>query len=161
MAKLQSAKYDCSIAAIQNALRVFGVRAGYKRVLSAMEPIDVPTWDIKDGGDEDDIKRALDALGFGYFEFESNRGYEARGWIQDMAPNMPLILCVDDWGHWVTVAGVCRHRYLLQDPELKPHNTAELGVKWLKNSTICRRWRASRKRRKEGELYYGIAVRPG
>lgn len=160
MAKLQATDSDCGITAIQNALRVLGVRVGYKRIRRALKNPDDPKWDIADGVDEFDMQRATSALGFGFDELNTNRKFDAREWLRTRAPVMPVLLCVDDWEHWVSVAGLCDRRLCLQDPSRDAYNAAELGIAWLRLSTILRRWRASSKRRSEGGLYYGLAILP-
>ena len=160
--KYQNNNYDCSIAAIQNALRVYGVHTiGHRKIQSAMRDKTDPDWDIRQGADEFDVCRGLKKLGFDYRELETDHKSGAREWLEACAPAWPTILCVDNWGHWVTVAGACGDgRYLLQDPDRAAKNVAELGNFWLKPSTILRRWRASKKRPDEGGLYYGIALLP-
>jgi hypothetical protein len=162
--KLQPNDYDCSIASIQNALRVFDIRFGYRRIFKAMRDKEDPKAWTKafktEGADEHDIQRALTNLKIGFRVLETNRRHYAEEWLESCAPAWPSLLCVDDWRHWVTIAGVCDGKLLLQDPDRDPENVNELGNHWLKKGTILRRWRASTKRWREGGLYYGIAVLP-
>jgi ABC-type bacteriocin/lantibiotic exporter with double-glycine peptidase domain len=155
VSKIQRGKNDCAVVALQNALRVYGRRFGYHRLYKMVSP-------DKSGADENDLLMAISILQHPWVVLNTSNKTEAREWLRMAVPRTPVILCVDDWGHWVIVAGVCRRRVCLQDSENKPSNTAEGGTHWVTVDTVMRRWRASRKRLKEeeGKFYYGIALLP-
>ncbi len=142
---------SCAAAALQNALRVLGVRVGQHRLAKLIGVTD-------EGADEMDILQALEELGCRVAVFESDRRQDADRWLKEMGYQGPLILCVDNWGHWVSVAGGCSERYWLFDPSTAPWNAAENGCWPLLSKTITKRWRAARRLRKDGHLYYGVSV---
>lgn len=148
--KPQSRDSDCSIAGLQNAMRVYGARPSYRLLRRAL-------LEFGDGANEEDVKRVIGELDRTFVEFESKSANEAEAWLRKWASAAPLLLCVDSWSHWVTVAGVCAGRIHLEDPWLEnAHNAAELGSHWLKPKTIVRRWRAARRVYDEdGERIYG------
>lgn len=141
----------CSAAALQNALRVFGVRVGQHKLSRLIGVTD-------EGADEQDLLQALHALGCTVDILESARRSDAIEWMRSRAFLGPLLLCVDDWGHWVSVAGGCKDRLWLYDPAPEPWNVAENGSWPLLPKTIAKRWKAARGHKKNGGLYYGIAV---
>ena len=75
-----------------------------------------------------------------------------------MAPTAPVLLCVDDFEHWVCVAGQCGNRLWLLDSTNESWNQAGLGRWALLPKTVLRRWRAARRLHSEGGRYYGIAI---
>ena len=142
----------CAAASLQNALRVFGVRIGQHK-LSRIIGVDPD-----EGADEEDILKALDALGCRINVLDTNRRRDADDWLNDLAYISPLLLCVDNWGHWVNISGGVRDRLWLFDPEPAPWNKAENGNWPVTRKRILKRWRAARSRRREGGLYYGISI---
>ena len=144
----------CAPAAVQIALQIQGVRIGQARLAHLMNT-------TEDGTDEDEIIRALGELNYGIQEFKSRHRGDARSWLLELAPVMPLILCVDRWEHWVCVAGQCGDRLWLFDPELTGLNQNRNGAWALLPKTILKRWcTANRFSDDLGTLYYGIAILP-
>ena len=149
--RYQSNAADCSATAIQNALRVLGVRVGQHKIARHLG-------DLSDGADESAILYALGELDCAVDVFESSRRNDARAWLR-LAYAAPLLLCVDDWGHWITIAGGCGRRLFLFDSAREPWNEAENGAWPLLPRTILKRWRASRRSAVDTDgRYYGIAV---
>ena len=142
---------SCSAAALQNCLAVLGVRVGQHRLERLIGCTD-------DGADEQDILRALSAFGAAVEICATSRRADALSWLRKHAYVGPLLLCVDDWGHWVSVAGGCGPRLWLFDPVPEPWNMAQNGAWPLLPKTIVKRWRAARRHKKDGALFYGIAV---
>lgn len=141
----------CSAAALQNAMSVLGARIGQHKLAALIGVND-------DGADETDLLEALDKLQAHVEVFESNHKGEALGWLRSRAYLGPCLLCVDDWGHWVSVAGGCGPRLWLFDPAREPWNEAQNGSWPLLPKTIIKRWKAARRMKRDGGLYYGIAV---
>lgn len=141
---------------MQIALRFYGLRrgqAGLAKIIGTTE----------DGSDHHDLIHALSAVGLHPNEFSTNNTNEARKWISDLACIVPLLICVDDWEHWVCVAGQCANRVTLYDPDPdQPQNRLVNGATPLRIKTVLKRWKAARSLAKqEGEpVYYGIAVLP-
>ncbi len=151
--KYQRTPYDCSSAALQAALRCLGLRIGQGRLSKAIGV-------TEDGADGEDLIRGILSLGLAVDVFESNCKQEARAWLTQYAPQYPVLLCVDDWEHWVTVAGMCGGRMFLFDSTKETWNLAERGT-WPKTPcAILKRWKAKRVLRPEGGLYYGLGVTP-
>jgi len=141
----------CGPAALQNALKIHGVRVGQGKLAKLLGTSD-------DGTDEHDLIGALDRLGCQWHELNTRNKNEARRWLIKFAPVAPLLLCVDSWDHWITVAGCCGPRLWLLDSSNEPWNTCGLGRWPLTPKTILKRWRATRRAAVGDGLYYGIAV---
>jgi ABC-type bacteriocin/lantibiotic exporter with double-glycine peptidase domain len=131
---------------VVNAASVYGIRVGQARAAELASTDD-------DGTDEHGIIAAIDAIGLAPAEFSSDCQNAARAWLSSLSPMMPLILCVDRWGHWVTVIGWCAGRCLIVDSE----SVGDL-VQPVSPRSLLKRWRATRAQRTEGQPYYGIAV---
>ena len=151
MGGYQSKPSWCGPAALVCALQAHGIRMGQGRAARLMGTTD-------DGSDEQDIISALDRLGASWDECATNDRQAARSWLVSRAAMAPVLLCVGDWSHWVVVAGCCGDRLWLFDSSPEPWNKAGLGRWCLLPKSILRRWRASRALRKDGPLYYGIAL---
>lgn len=147
----QSKDWYCSPAALQCALACLGVRVGQGRLAAAIGV-------TEDGADEDDIIGAISALKLRPDPFHTDSKQEARRYLLERAAIHPIILCVDDWGHWVTVAGQCNDRLFLFDPSKEVWNAIHRGGWPLKTSTILKRWAASKAKRGPAGAYYAIGI---
>jgi len=150
--KYQRHDFTCGPGSIVNALRVLGTKKSEKKVaeLAGTTP---------DGTDEEGLMAALDEFGYEYEEFCTDTREEARAWLQTAA-DRPLIISVDQWGHWVCVGGVCADRVILFDSGWDKWNMAENGCHALLPETVARRWRAGKKVAGKECRFYGIAVLP-
>ena len=54
--------------------------------------------------------------------------------VKHLRERTPVLLCVDDWTHWITVVGYENRRFLVidseQDPVLTIHTWAQLRARW-------------------------------
>lgn len=144
----------CGPTAIANALRALGKKL-------PLEPIVKLCGTTPNGTDAPQMKHALWTLGYQYEECGVSDDRLARGWlISHVSLGHPVILCVDNWEHYVCVVGQIGQRYLLCDSENDPKNTAENGIHALTIRTICRRWKAAKNVSDGYERHYGLAVIP-
>lgn len=146
---MQSAKREewCGPAAIVNAAACWGVPVSQTRAAKLAGT-------TEEGSDHHDLIRALDALGFAVDELDDETHKRtARQWLERLAGVLPLLLCVDHWGHWVTVVGRCGPRVLVADgfgargPEV---------VRPVTIARLMRRWKSAR--RQGGGAFYGLAI---
>lgn len=144
---------DCGVASMRNAIFVAtGREIGYWRLAGMYD-------DLSEGLDECDVMRTLvHRLGHSLDEIDTSDRRDAGSWLRRWAPVAPLILCVDDWGHWVVVAGQCGPRFCLLDPGRDPYNLRVNGQRWARPKKILRRWRAAKRFQEDGGLYYGLAL---
>lgn len=154
--------YWCGPAALQNALLVLGDRVGQHRIAEL-------SGTTEDGTDEYDLIRAIGLLGYKPDMFATDDRQEAWLWLRDWpVRGVPLLICVDNWRHWVTITGRCGDRLNLEDPEQHdaPYNMSQNGVWKPKTESVLRRWKASLRTRvtmvEEGEpkgpKWFGIGI---
>ncbi len=145
---MQRAQNDswCGPAAAVNALACLGRRVSQRRVAELAST-------GVDGTDEHALMSALTELGASVAEWHGRRRAEARGWLLERAGMVPLILCVDHWGHWVCVVGrATPDRVLVADG----FGARGPGVtRATRTERLLRRWRAAAC---DGRGWYGISV---
>ncbi len=151
--RYQTTEYNCGPAALQNALKVL------KRNVSQDWIADL-AGTTTDGTDEHGLQRAILALGFGFDMVEESS--PASAWqrlMYHLLVGRPVVLCVDRWGHWITVVGACGWRLLAVDPARYPFVIRENGILVLEKDRLMKRWRAARRvAGKNGPRYFGMAI---
>lgn len=107
-----------------------------------------------DGTGDDGICEAVRALGCTATPYETAEAKAAWGWLVDsLRVGRPVILCVDDWQHWVTALGMAGDRVVVFDPANTAKNSAENGIFVGGKRELMRRWRGRR-----SDRFSGIAV---
>jgi ABC-type bacteriocin/lantibiotic exporter with double-glycine peptidase domain len=113
----------------------------------------------KEGTGERGLLRAVRNLGLVPEEFISDDDRTAKQWLVSHATlGVPLVLCVDNWDHWVTVAGNFGQRVWLWDSENSTENLKENGSWSVCPRAVLERWKAARRVAEGLPRYYGIAV---
>jgi ABC-type bacteriocin/lantibiotic exporter with double-glycine peptidase domain len=143
----------CGPVALQNALLALGKRASLKRLIALSNASD------SRGTSQHGIIRAGRALGLEVEEFSWDKDREARQWLLSNATlGIPTILCVDNWEHWIAVAGHCGPRVWLFDSTNEPENTRENGAWCLTPAEVTRRWKAAKGTAGDSPRFYGISI---
>lgn len=151
--KYQARPNYCLPASIANAMRLLGKRPPSQKTIASF------CCTTDEGSDEFDALRGLRALGLATRELHSSFERERM-----MIENQVCVLCLDDWGHWVTTQLIGNHhgyRWLVVDPERSPRNIENNGIRVLSWRQLKRRWACSLRsdNRGAGEApYYGIAI---
>ena len=146
----QYRRHWCCPTALQTALEVFGVRMGQERIAKILGT-------DADGTDETDLIQGLDSMGCQWHEIDTDDQQKARDWLIKFSPVAPLLLCVDSFDHWVTVAGCCGPCLWLLDSTRERWNTTRLGRWAVTPETVLDRWGMAR-RQYDGGAYYGVAL---
>lgn len=145
----QVKKTWCGPTAISNALLAVGQKVSQKRAGKLCGTTD-------EGTDEHQLMMGLDLLGVTYEVLKENARKVARaGLDRTLLQGQPALLCVDDWGHWVTViAPPLGARYPYVDP-------VSGDIKLIHWRTLERRWAASARLQTEllDTTYYLISIR--
>jgi ABC-type bacteriocin/lantibiotic exporter with double-glycine peptidase domain len=142
----------CGPAALRNALYAMGRSVSMAHIAKLAHT-------SREGTGERQIIRVIKALGYVAEEFSSDNDRHAKQWLVSHATlGVPLILCVDNWDHWVTVAGNFGRRVWLYDSENSPQNLKENGSWCLNPRTVLSRWKAARRVADGLPRYYGVAV---
>ena len=133
--ELQERGYSCGPSALRAALYVLGhnVTEASLRRWSGTTP---------EGTDEKGIIRAVKHYGHGAREHNSESLKRSWGWLKDtVGRGKPVLLCVDEWNHWIAVIGKLGGKLLVFDPDSSPgrrkrysglevYSEQDLGMRW-------------------------------
>lgn len=151
--KYQTTPYNCGPAALQNAMKVL------KHNVSQQKIAELAGTTESEGTDEHGIIRAAVALGHGVDEVNERDASKAFGRVYGaLLCGRPVVLCVDRWSHWVTLAGVCGTSIILVEPGGYAYSTRENGIGIYNKDRLLRRWRAARRVAGRGPRYFGLAI---
>lgn len=145
--KYQKSPSSCGPAAVVNALRCFGKRVSEYKVRSYTETTQ------EQGTNELGVMKAITSFGYSGVAFTSKKRTAGVTWLNYALSQGPVIICVDGWNHWLTVAGKCADRFIVIDSANTKNNERENGVHVYSRREIVRRWF----NRNVNELY-GIAI---
>ena len=153
--RYQTTEYNCGPAALQNALKALRKHVTQDKLAELAGT-------TTDGTDDEGLKRAVVALGFGVDEISCTSQGQAFGRLYGaLLVGRPVVLCVDRWSHWVTAIGCIGTRVLLAEPGRYPYSVRENGLYVLDKDRLCKRWRAAhRVTGAGGPKYYGLALGP-
>jgi hypothetical protein len=147
--------YSCGPTCVFNALYLLG--NADVSVEAIKQACGTRWWN---GTDESGLRRGLRKLGYEgiekYWLHKSNR-QEALGWLYEQhSQNHPVILCVDNFDHWVLAAGSTEKSIIVLDP-YGGHRGATTSV--YSRTALARRWWSMDKVKKNG-CYYALSVKP-
>ena len=148
----QKRSYWCGPASTQIALRILGRSVSQSKLAELMNT----TEDA--GTDEYGIIKALSDLNCNFDELRFDHSGLAKKQLATLSTGWPIILCVDQWTHWVCLAGGCGERYFMFDPAREHLNKKTNGVQALTLKRLMERWRTAKHVREGGPTYYGIAL---
>jgi ABC-type bacteriocin/lantibiotic exporter with double-glycine peptidase domain len=134
--KYQKDSYSCGAAAVVNALRCFGRKVSEMKVRGFSDT-------SSEGTSEAGIVQALKGLGFDGTPFDTPDADKAIKILHDCSKRgEPVIICVQNLQHWVTVIGVLdqSRRYIISDPAKTVRNMAENGVHVVSEKEIRKTW---------------------
>lgn len=147
--RYQDLSYSCGPAALVNAIRCFGRRVAERRVRGLASCTE------DSGTDEDGLIAAARELGYTAASHWSADQTAAWSFVRaNVLDGKPCLLCIDSWGHWVTVIGIVGDHVLVADPANTKRNGSENGVHSLSRRDLLARWRCPG----EDEPFYAIAI---
>ncbi|GEM_PF-2618977 len=147
--------YSCGPTCIYNALYLLGNgKVSFEKIKLACG---TRWWN---GTDESGLRRALRRLGYegleGQWSHRADRK-EALAWLREQhSQNHPVILCVDNFDHWVLAAGSTEKTIFVLDP-YGSHKGATASS--YSGTALAKRWWSVDKEKKGG-CYYAMAVIP-
>jgi hypothetical protein len=155
--RYQQKPYYCGPASVQNALLRYGKLVGQDRIAR------MASTTKEDGTDEHGLKKAIESLGYQWYELHNDDWLTALTWMGDqITAGRPIILCVERWLHWVTMIGGIgfrpRFSYITVDPARFPHNSKENGVHVWGYRKLKKEWTAARKVHEGTGRYYALSV---
>jgi ABC-type bacteriocin/lantibiotic exporter with double-glycine peptidase domain len=132
--ELQERKFSCGPAACRAALYVLGhnVTEAALRKYAGTTP---------EGTDEKGIMRAINHYGHRTKEFQAESLKHSWSWLKKaLGQGKPVLLCVDQWDHWIAAVGRLGGKIIIFDPDssqgrkkysgLKVYNEHDLGKRW-------------------------------
>lgn len=147
--KYQSRSHTCGPAALGNAARALGISASERRLVS----LSGCTEDL--GADEHGLIAAAREIGLKATPHWTADKNAAWAFVRAAAlDGRPCLLCISNWGHWVTTIGMLGDRIVLDDPSNSAANVSENGTHVLTRKQLLKRWR----HRHEAEPFYAIAI---
>ncbi len=140
--------WSCGPASLVNACRALGKRVAEGRIRALAGT-------TQDGTDEHGLVRA--ARGVGLTATPGPTADQNAAWAfvrANVLDGRPTLLCIDSWGHWVTVIGLVGDRVIVIDPSNSKKNARENGVMSLSRTDLLKRWRHPRAE----EPFYALAI---
>lgn len=142
--KFQSDKHSCGVFAVLNACYCIGKHATEKFVRSFTETTEL-------GTDEFGIMRALVALEVKHEIVDSSSYNESFCALEEsLSESHSIILCVDNYNHWVVCAGKFGNKFILFDSLNTKKNMKKSGFVLMSRKQLSKFWKS-----KEGK-FYGI-----
>jgi len=152
--RYQQIPYSCGAAATVNALRCFGMRIPERVIRSRANT-------TQQGTSELGIVAALESFGLTGISFNVKKekqypNLRLRAMNQlstNVSAGHPVIICTQNFQHWVTIIGKIGDRFVLIDPANTNENKKENSVHVLSQATLSNMWKS-----KNG-IYSGIVVK--
>jgi ABC-type bacteriocin/lantibiotic exporter with double-glycine peptidase domain len=146
--RLQENSYSCGPAAIRNAFRVFGHKVSLKNIAAACGT-------TEDGTDDVEMLQGIRAFNYTATEYKANSKTEGWLWLHGcLTHDRVVILCINDWQHWVVCIGSLGNRVVIFDSANYASNIKENGVKvWSKRHLMQAWWNANPNREGYPPLY--------
>lgn len=108
---MQDSAANCGPASVSNALQALGI------IRTQAECETLCKTNATDGTTGKNIAKGLKALGCHGHPIREKRADVALAFLMSaLGKGRPVILCVDDWEHWVAAVGLLGQRVLVCDP---------------------------------------------
>lgn len=147
--RFQQLSWSCGPAAVVNAARAVGKRIAESRVRKLSGTTK------RDGTDEHGLITGIRGAGLTATPHWSTIDTTAWAFVRsNVLDGRPCLLCIDNWGHWVTAIGLVGDHVLIADPTSATINQNENGIHSFARRQLIKRW----KHRLEEEPFYAIAV---
>ena len=151
----QPDEYSCGPTCVSNSLYLLGnAKVSFDEIKQACG---TRWWK---GTDESGLRRALRRLGYEGLEAQWPHKSDRKAaltWLREQhAQNHPVILCVDNFDHWVLAAGSTEKTIIVLDP-YGGHRGATTST--YSRTALAERWWSVDREKKEG-YYYAMAVIP-
>lgn len=147
--------YSCGPTCVANALYLLGNAT--MPIVKIKHACGTRWWN---GTDESGLRRGLRRLGYEGIELtwlHKSDAKQALAWLREQHTlGRPVILCVDNFDHWVLAGGSTDRKVFVLDP-YKGHKGA--AASHYTYAAMAKRWWSKDKYSKEG-CYYAVAVKP-
>ena len=151
--KLQERLFSCGPAAMRAALYVLG----HKKISEATLRRRAGT--TPEGTNEIGLMRAIRSYNHKPKEYQSSARTSSWAWVRNcLKKGKPVLLCIEQWEHWVAAVGLIGGDVLVFDPDsssgrrkrysgLEVYNEMELAKRWVYIDEDT-----------EEHIYYGISI---
>jgi ABC-type bacteriocin/lantibiotic exporter with double-glycine peptidase domain len=140
--KFQSRKFSCGSTALGNALEVYGIFKS-EEYLSEVCKTNI------NGTSSAGLRAGIQAVGCSAIDIKLRDASEARKKLEEcLVLGHPVILCVDDWSHWVALVGHINSKAIIAD------SASVHLVEYFKWPDLMTRWKHY------GSRYHGVIVEP-
>lgn len=147
--RLQARTWSCGAAALVNAGFGLGRKFSERRVRKLAGTTE------DSGTDEVGLMNAARMLGLTATPTSSVDAASAWALVRsNVLGGKKCLLCIDNWGHWVTAIGISGDRIVVFDPTNSTRNVQENGCHSLSRRDLLRRWR----HKAAEEPFYSIAI---
>jgi hypothetical protein len=151
----QPDEYSCGPTCVFNALYLLGnAQVTFDEIKQACG---TRWWN---GTDESGLRRALRRLGYEGIEGQWSHKSDTRTamlWLREQHnQNHPVIICVDNFDHWILISGSTEKSFIVLDP-YGGHKGATASR--YSRTALAKRWWSMDKEKNSG-LYYAMAVKP-
>lgn len=137
--RYQEKTWSCGAACIVNAIRSLGKKVQERTVRALAETSEAY------GTNQYGMIFAIRELGYTACEFATDDRQAAWNWLRGaLLAGKSVIICTEEWLHWVTVVGILGDRVVVIDPANFKVNKRENGVKIWKKNTLLKQWKYSR-----------------
>lgn len=134
--RFQRKFWTCGPAAVVNAARALGLRIAESRIAS------IAGTNEKDGTDDGPLIEGIRGVGLTAKSLNTEDRGAAWAFVRSSVNDgHPVILCVDDYQHWITVIGVIGDRVIIADSTNTEKNRKENGIHSLSRSDLLKRWK--------------------
>lgn len=142
----QERSWSCGPGALVNALAVLGHDVSEDEVRALADT------DSVDGTDEHGLIEAIEELGHDpHVIWTSDRPGAWSRLVDHVGRGHPVLLCVDEWDHWVAITATDGKTVTMIDPADEEPHEVSLG-----QQELLRRW----KHPDEDRPFYAIVVEP-
>ena len=142
--KIQSDSFSCGIFAVLNAARALNISLSRRDVSKHSNT-------TQKGTNQKGILSALKNNCMSGKVINTSATDAVEQMNMALAESKPVILCVDNENHWITIIGRLGRKYIVFDSEKTKQNRAEHGVHLVERKSLMKRWINKGK-------YYGIIV---
>jgi len=150
----QTKAYSCGAACLRNALFILGNKKKERAVRHSART------DHR-GTSEESLKQTAEKFGYSFEEFvcfEKEKGGAAHKWvISELMRFRPVLLCVDDFSHWVLAIGIMDRKIAIADPAI--HDQRQPFGLYTRGG-LLKRWWIEDPDKVERSQFYGLSLFP-
>ena len=131
----QQRRFSCGPSAVRAALYVLGhtISESSLRHWAGTTP---------EGTDERGVMRAIHHYGHKTREYQEESIKVSWNWLKTtLSRGRPVLLCVDDWDHWVAAVGRFGGKVMIFDPARERGRKMYSGLRFYSEQELASRWR--------------------